>query len=468
MQEKSVNICICSESEDVNPLVSLLNGLHDDSIRLVISSPSDVVVEIHDIILFYLDRISDALLGSMEKAKFSSQARSSIIVEGNDIHLLSTLAKMGFDDLFVFPYELYKFHSYITELIQGFKLPASENKNVENPDLSFLGNFPGIENLISLARKAAENPSLNVLLLGDTGTGKSVLAKLIHTMGEKKPSPFIHVICTAIPEDLLESELFGYEKGAFTDAKNRKVGLFELAEGGTIFLDEIGDLSMHLQAKLLHVTEKKVIRRLGGVKDISINTRIITATNRNIRNQIEKNLFRRDLFYRLNMITLTLPPLAERDEDIVLLTEHYVKEFSRIYGKSIRCLSDQAWSFIRNYNWPGNVRELRHIIERAVLLSEGPVLDEKYFTVIDREQEQPEPIVQPERIVSADTFTVSVPLPAVNGAEKIILELKYQELTLTDLNKIYARQVLEKLGGNKTKTAKLLGISRPTLDNLLN
>ncbi len=250
----------------------------------------------------------------------------------------------------------------------------------------------------------------------------------------------------------MESELFGYEAGAFTQAESRKYGLLELAEKGTLFLDELGDISLNIQAKLLRAIEKKIIRRLGGVKDISIFARFISATNKNLNLMIEQNLFRRDLFHRLNVVEITIPPLNQREEDVLLLTENFINLYNAQFGKSIEGYDDNVKQFLLNYEWPGNVRELQNSIERAVLLSEGKMLKIDTFSVLKKSEE---PVKQ------SQMYNTPI-LP-----QFIRLELEYERIGLKELTKLYAGKVLNKTEGNKSKAAQLLGISRPKLNSLL-
>ena len=265
-------------------------------------------------------------------------------------------------------------------------------------------------------------------------------------------SPFIDIVCTAIPEELLESELFGYEAGAFTDARTRKIGLFELAEKGTLFLDEIGDLSLNIQTKLLRAIEKKVIKRLGGIHDIPINARIISATNRDLEVMVEQNRFRRDLYHRLNVVSIEIPPLRKRGADIILLANHFIKEFNEQFNKSIKKIDKDLQHFLMGYPWPGNVRELRNAIERAVLLNENGKLMLQDFSNLRTSVQ-----------VNFPEISENVALP-----DHIIrLDINYGSTGLRKLEIYYAREVLKKIGGNKTQAARLLGISRPKLDTLL-
>jgi len=233
-----------------------------------------------------------------------------------------------------------------------------------------IGQSSGITALLGDVKKIAGSKS-NVLLLGETGTGKELFARAIHYNSLRRDKPFIPINCSAIPENLLESELFGYMKGAFTGAAAAKRGLFEEADGGTVFLDEIGDLGQPLQAKLLRVIDDREIRPLGGVLTRKVDIRFITATNKNINEMVKSNAFREDLYYRVNVVTLTLPSLRERKDDIIILARHFLLKYSFEIGKTVKFIDDEAQRLLMNYNWPGNVRELQNIIERAVLITDS-------------------------------------------------------------------------------------------------
>ncbi len=235
---------------------------------------------------------------------------------------------------------------------------------------NIVGQGSAISSLIQEVKKIADSKS-NVLLLGETGTGKELFARSIHFSSSRRDEPFIPINCSAIPENLLESELFGYLKGAFTGAINTKRGLFEEADRGTIFLDEIGDLSVSLQSKLLRVMDDREIRPIGSVQSRKVDIRFITATNRDIHKAVKEGLFREDLFYRINVVTLKLPPLRERKEDILLLAQHFLEKYSHELGKPVRYIDEQAQKMLVDYDWPGNVRELQNIIERAILITES-------------------------------------------------------------------------------------------------
>lgn len=236
-----------------------------------------------------------------------------------------------------------------------------------------VGRSKAITTLIDEVKKIA-NARSNVLILGETGTGKELFARAIHYNSYRKENPFIPINCSAIPENLLESELFGYVKGAFTGATTSKRGLFEEADGGTVFLDEIGDLGLPLQSKLLRVIDDKEIRPIGGVHSKRIDIRIIAATNRDIGEAVKKGEFREDLFYRINVVTIKLPALRERREDILMLARHFIGKYSNEIGKPVRYIDDSAVKLLHDYDWPGNVRELQNIIERAVLITESDTI----------------------------------------------------------------------------------------------
>src|SRR6059036_2169448 len=245
-----------------------------------------------------------------------------------------------------------------------------------------IGASPAIRAVLERARQIAvldETPP--VLLTGETGTGKGLLAHAIHASGSRAVKAFIEVNCTALPATLMEAELFGYERGAFTDAKESKPGLVEAAEGGFLFLDEIGDVDLSVQGKLLRAIEERAVRRVGSVRERKIDVRIIAATNRDLDRAVRQERFRKDLYFRLAVIVLELPPLRARGEDVLLLTDHYVRLFNAKYGKVVRELSAAARELLLAYPWPGNVRELSHVIERAVLWSRGPTLDIEHLAV---------------------------------------------------------------------------------------
>jgi len=452
-----VNIKIYSDNEDISAINSALRQVELESVPIAFTNPKAFAPEDDTIIILQIDSLASGLLNEVFPIKRDVKNKIIVVIRNNNALLVSTIAKMGLRDIFIFPYEILKFTSYIKEIVSDglYKTTDEETEN-SNWDKFNLTNIVGssekFARTIELAKKVSEQSSSNILILGETGTGKGLFARAIHNHGKNRKQPFVDIVCTAIPESLLESELFGYEAGAFTNARTRKLGLFEIAGDGTLFLDEIGDMSLALQAKLLRAIEKKVIKRLGGLNDIPINSRIISATNKKISQMVSEGLFRRDLFHRLNVVTIELPPLRERNEDIITLADFFISEFNRSFNKSVKKISKELKYFFLGYPWPGNVRELKNVIERAVLLSDDGDL----------------------RLSDFSNLSNTVPAAAINLAQDkelpenvIRMDLNFGTTNLKKLTKFYAHQVLEKTGGNKSQTAKLLGISRPKLDSLI-
>jgi len=280
----------------------------------------------------------------------------------------------------------------------------------------------------------------SVLIQGESGTGKELAANAIHYNSKRANKALMKINCSAIPDSLLESELFGYEKGAFTDAKTTKKGLFELADGGTVFLDEIGDMKLFLQSKILRVIENQSFMRVGGEREIKVDVRIIAATNKDLETLVREGLFRKDLYYRLKVMVVEMPFLRERGEDILLLSNLFIEEINREYAKNINGLTEDAKKLMVHYPWPGNVRELKNVIERAMILT-----DQTYITP----KQLPFELQQKEGYPS-------------NGMDLNPLEIT-EIMPLETMEKIHLSNVLKKMGGNKSKASKILGISRATL-----
>lgn len=457
MDEGFVNIKIFSDSSDVVSITSALKQLSLKGIPINYSLPTAFSPEDNDIIVLQLESTESALLKDLLTVKNKIANKILIIIRNADALFVTSLLKYGFYNIFVFPYEVLKFTSLLAEIITNRAYITESNRfgtfGVNRQGIkSIVGESDSLMRIINLAMKVSEKSNANVLILGETGTGKGLFARAIHNNGKSSAFPFIDIVCTAIPENLLESELFGYEAGAFTNARSRKVGLFELADKGTLFLDEIGDLSISIQTKLLRAIEKKVIKRLGGVVDIPINARIISATNRDLDSMVEENLFRRDLYHRLNVVSIEIPPLRERGDDVVILANHFINEFNIQFDKSVKKIDKDLQHFLKGYSWPGNVRELRNTIERAVLLSDIGKISIKDFSNLIR-------TTQIDFQENGDTERVP------NNV--IRMDINYGTTELRKLEKHYAREVLKRLDGNKTQASRLLGISRPKLDTLL-
>lgn len=283
--------------------------------------------------------------------------------------------KMGAYDYITKPFKIDEVRLNIANALRSQSLEV-ENRSLkkelekEYSFQNFVGNSDPMHRIFDLIKRVSQTPT-NVLITGDSGTGKEMVAKAIHYNGPLKEKPFVTINCGAIPESLMESEMFGHKKGSFTGAVSDKSGLFEVASGGTLFLDEVGELPITIQVKLLRAIQEKVIRRVGGVEDIHVDVRIIAATNRDLEQMVEENTFRQDLFYRLNVINIKTPPLRDRSEDIPLLAKHFLQKYNDRLGKNIASINTEAMQVLKKYDYPGNVRELENIIERTVALEGG-------------------------------------------------------------------------------------------------
>jgi DNA-binding NtrC family response regulator len=301
-----------------------------------------------------------------------------------------------------------------------------------------VGASPLTLQLRGLIERIAQSGTTTVLLEGESGTGKDLVARIIHFESARAAAPFVAVNCVALPEHLLESELFGHERGAFTDAKAAKKGLFEQADGGTVYLDEIGDMKADLQAKLLRLIEEKTFRRIGGVRDLRVDVRIIAATNRDLVRALDAGQFRKDLYYRLRVFPLGLAPLRQRREDILPLAAHFLTRFGREMRRERLALASEAERALLEHDWPGNVRELRNVLERAIILAPGDTLELEHL---------------PPEIAAGETTGLPTEAPT----------LPAEGLSLEEVERQLVRQALDATGGNQVRAARLLGISRDAL-----
>ncbi len=311
--------------------------------------------------------------------------------------------------------------------------------------------------LMVFVRKVASSEAVTILIQGESGTGKDLIAKTIHYQSSRQGKPFVAINCSAIPETLMEAELFGHEKGAFTDAKAMKKGLFEVGDRGTLFLDEIGELSPFLQAKLLRVLEDQVIRRVGGIQDLQVDVRVIAASNRDLEREVREGRFRQDLYYRLAIISILIPPLRERPEDVSPLVDFFVEHYNRKFRKSVRGVNEEARRLLVRYHWPGNVRELRNAIERAMILEEEPLLRETYL---------PFSVAQSGKRLTAyehasPAWGVGQPLP--NGRSLPPLLIPEGGTSLEEVERALVELAIRQARGNQTQAARLLDISRDAL-----
>ena len=347
-----------------------------------------------------------------------------------------TAMRRGAYDFITKPFDDPKLQSTIQHALEAaaLKRKISDYREIAKKRHSpgpFIGGTPVMLRVLDMARRIAESETAIVLLQGESGTGKDLLAQSIHDWSRRSGAPFLAINCSAIPETLLESELFGYEKGAFTDAKQQKRGLVELADEGTLFMDEISTLSLALQAKLLRFLETNAFKRVGGLRDVEVDLRVIAATNQDLERMCGEGRFRKDLYYRLSVCPLALPPLTERRGDILALAAHFIDQFNRKFHKAIQGFTPEAEALLVEYNWPGNVRELKNAVERAMIFEDAA-------------------------LISPDHLPIRPPAPAGAG-------LPAEALSLSEAERRLIVRALEQTRGNVSQAAKALGVSRDTL-----
>jgi DNA-binding NtrC family response regulator len=374
----------------------------------------------------------------------SNQHLTQVIVISDraDVSSAVQLMKAGAFDVLVSPVEPHRLEQSVSEALAQFLAKRAIRREEErNKALTVFDEIVGESPAINLIRQTINTvaPSdANVFIWGESGTGKELVAKALHAKSKRASKPFIAINCAALPKDILENELFGHEKGAFTGALTQKPGCFELADGGTLFLDELGEMSIDTQAKLLRAIEEQKYRRLGGRQEITVDVRVIAATNREVASALDQGILRSDLYYRLSVVELELPPLRNRRHDILPLANHFLKIFSLKYGKEIRGFTADYVEMLQQYHWPGNIRELRNAIERAVVICPG-----ESISVLDL----------PEKIIKTQNEIMHISIPIGSSVEeaekKLILE------------------TLASVGNNKAKAARILGVSRKTLHNKL-
>jgi DNA-binding NtrC family response regulator len=389
-------------------------------------------------------------IGGIETLKLMKKLNNDVVViiitAHGDIETAVSAIKLGAYDFVEKPFDLKRISVLVKKAMETLHLKREVNYfREEKYDTYNFNNIVGVSNamkdVIALAKKVAASDANTILIQGESGTGKSLLARAIHYNSPRASEPFVEVTCTAIPETLIESELFGYEKGAFTDAKVSKKGLFEFASGGTIYLDEIGDIKLSTQAKLLRALEEKTFKRVGGLKDIKVNVRIIATTNKkDLEGAVREGTFRADLYYRLKVFPIYILPLRERKEDIIPLAMHHIKRFNKEFKKNVKSISPEAEKLLLNYPWYGNARELRNVVERICILEDTDIIYPEHL---------PSEIVEYTNSETEETSS-SIDLPS-NG------------LSLKNVEKDLIIQALKRVDSNQTKAAKLLGISRDAL-----
>jgi len=355
--------------------------------------------------------------------------------------------KAGAYDYFTKPFRMEEMYVVIERALEKRQLQkdlqALERRLSQQYDFkNIIGNSDSMREVFEVIQKITDT-DVTVLISGESGTGKELIAEAVHYHSVRKDKPFVKLNCVAIPDGLLESELFGHEKGAFTGALERRIGKFELANKGTIFLDEIGDMSLTTQAKILRVLQEREFERVGGAETISIDTRVIAATNRDLLKAVEEKKFREDLYFRLNVVTIYVPPLRERRDDIPLLVEHFIRTASSSFQRNVGSISTEALAFLMNYSWPGNVRELQNYIERAIVLSDEPVI---------------QPSSLPPQVTQREE---GEPTEVKTGESRSLKDV------MNDLEMQIVKDALSKTNGVQVRAADLLGITERSLWHLV-
>ncbi len=443
-------ICICSE-ETLRFLERSL--LKNAGIRLVMQEdPSKGLPAGYPLCLFEVD--ASVRGPSVLRRLARSENHVEILafsLEGT-VRMAVKSLKAGASDFFLLPAELDSLRKEVFERSRKRTREGQSSRYLDNQKKRYdfrriLGESPGLKEVLGVAERVIRARISPVLIRGETGTGKELLARAIHFHIARPEEPFVEVDCGAIPDKLLESELFGHEKGAFTGATEGKKGLFETAHGGTLFLDEIGHLDPSLQVKLLRAIEYGNVRRLGGTKMIPVDIRIIAATNIDLEKAIEEGRFRQDMYYRLNVVSLRLPPLRERVDDIALLARHFLDRFTDSYGLPAKELTPMAIEALKGHSWPGNIRELKNAIERAAILQDGESIDPSIFSFGDS---------------SPGSGTTSGESPG-----RIVVDIPEEGISRMEVEKRLLSETLRIAGGNRSRAARMLGVSRPTLISMI-
>ncbi len=437
--------------DEILTLNNLKKVLEKEDYEVLVTNSGETALEIFERYkpqLVLLDLMLPGISGLEVLKRIKEMERETIVIMMSAYEILEKAVeamKLGAYDYLLKPFKVSDLKNTIRRALETLSLRIRVREHLETEKGRYyfgkiVATSPKMKEVVSLAKRVASSEKTTVLLQGESGTGKELLAKAIHYHSPRAEKPLVEINCAAIPESLLESELFGYEAGAFTDAKKRKTGLLERGDGGTVFFDEIGDMSLNLQAKLLRVLEEETFTRLGGAQPIKVNLRVIAATNQDLSKAVEKGRFRSDLYYRLNVVPIVIPPLRERKDDILPLALLFIQEFNQELRRAYRGISQEAARAMLAYSWPGNVRELRNIIERIMSL-------------------YPEEEVQlahlPAEIRNFRTSPSSQFLDQVASGESLP--------TLEEIEKLYIDRILDLTGQNKSRAAKILGIHPTSL-----
>jgi two-component system response regulator AtoC len=397
----------------------------------------------------------------LDQLKKSGDARAVIMITADpQLDDVKAALKLGAYDFVGKPIDFDELHVAIKNALEATSLRAEVQTlrgevRREAGYHSVVSVSPKMTELMNFVRKVAASEATTILIQGESGTGKDLIAKAIHYESSRQEKPFVAINCSAIPETLMEAELFGHEKGAFTDAKQMKKGLFEAADGGTLFLDEIGELSPLLQAKLLRVLEDQVIRRVGGIRDMQVDVRVIAASNRDLEKAVREGQFRQDLYYRLAIIAIFIPPIRDRKEDILPLVDFFIDRYNRRFKKSVRGVTDETRRLLLSHNWPGNVRELKNTIERGMILEDEPFLRPVYLPFSVGESGG--------RTVFERTSPADGGQTLPNGRTLPRLYIPEGGTSLEEVEHALVELAMRQANGNQTHAAKLLDISRDAL-----
>lgn len=412
----------------------LTAGTGEDALRLTRE-------ELPDLIFLDLQLPGISGMEVLQKVKeISSDIIVVIITALGVVEMVVKAMKLGAFDYINKPFNLDELSLLVEKAMETVRLRKEvatlrAEQNQRFSPVNIIGSDGKIKSVMGMVEKVAKSDTTTVLITGESGTGKELIAKAIHSTSARASEPFMAVNCAALPETLLESELMGHEKGAFTDAKTMKKGLFELADGGTLFLDEIGDMPLGMQAKILRVLEDRMVRRVGGTKDVAVDVRIISATNKDLLKAIEAGTFRSDLYYRLQVIPIKLPALRERKGDIIPLVMHFVEQFNKEFNKDVKGISKMAERFLLEYSWPGNVRELKNVIERAIILESEETLLVEHL---------------PLEIVAMGTKP--------RKTEGLDIQIPPEGISIEAVEKELIEKALDMTGGNQSKAAKKIGL----------